>query len=111
VGADLSYANLSSANLTGANLTGANLTGAILTDANLTGALLGGANLKCADLSNADLSGANLIVSGEANLSGTNLQLLKWNNQTIWPGIPSFRYARNMPALLKKALGTSRKVP
>jgi uncharacterized protein YjbI with pentapeptide repeats len=112
--ADLSVANLSEARLNDANLTGADLSGAKLFSANLSGAILSeaylsGANLSFANLSEANFSRANEFAYGanlsEADLSWANLENIKWDEQTSWPDLSSFKGARNIPEALKKQLG------
>jgi CO dehydrogenase/acetyl-CoA synthase epsilon subunit len=118
-GADLSGAHLAGANLTGADLSGdnlsyANLSGAKLFSANLSGAILSeaylsGANLSFANLSEANFSRANEFAYGanlsDADLSWANLENIKWDEQTSWPDLSSFKGARNIPEALKKQLG------
>ena len=103
VGVDLSETDLKNADLHGFNLQGFNL-GSFdlyktnLRGANLRGANLRGANLILSDLSNADLSGADLrdaelkgigiyanSPSGSADLTGANLENIKYNKNTVWP--------------------------
>ena len=129
--ANLSEARLNDANLTGADLSGANLSGAKLFSANLSGAILSeaylsGANLSFANLSEANFSRANEFAYGanlseadlswanefayganlsEADLSWANLENIKWDEQTSWPDLSSFKGARNIPEALKKQLG------
>ena len=103
-GDNLSYANLSYANLSGAKLFSANLSGAILSEAYLSGA-----NLSFANLSEANFSRANEFAYGanlsDADLSWANLENIKWDEQTSWPDLSSFKGARNIPEALKKQLG------
>jgi|688.fasta_scaffold24506_10 uncharacterized protein YjbI with pentapeptide repeats len=112
--ANLSEARLNDANLTGADLSGANLSGAKLFSANLSGAILSeaylsGTNLSFANLSEANFSRANEFAYGanlsEADLSWANLENIKWDEQTSWPDLSSFKGARNIPEALKKQLG------
>ena len=102
--ANLSRADLSGANLSGAKLFSANLSGAILSEAYLSGA-----NLSFANLSEANFSRANEFAYGanlsEADLSWANLENIKWDEQTSWPDLSSFKGARNIPEALKKQLG------
>ena len=112
--ANLSEARLNDANLTGADLSGANLSGPKLFSANLSGAILSeaylsGTNLSFANLSEANFSRANEFAYGanlsEADLSWANLENIKWDEQTSWPDLSSFKGARNIPEALKKQLG------
>ena len=100
----LSGADLSGADLSGAKLFSANLSGAILSEANLSGA-----NLSFANLSEANFSRANEFAYGanlsDADLSWANLENIKWDEQTSWPDLSSFKGARNIPEALKKQLG------
>lgn len=120
--ANLARAYLAEANLTRANLAEANLQGAHLREANLQEAYLRGANLrgaylKGANLQEACLSGANLQESfGEgnpqgganlerANLQGTDLTNIQWDDKTQWPDPTEVAKARNIPEGLKQQLG------
>ena len=98
VGVDLSETDLKNADLHGFNLQGFNLGSFDLYKTNLRGANLRGANLILSDLSNADLSGADLrdaelkgigiyanSPSISADLTGANLENIKYNKNTVWP--------------------------
>jgi hypothetical protein len=93
----LAESQLSEANLRGANLSGVNL----------SGANLGGANLFEADIRGADLRGASLggAILCEADIRGADLDVLIWDEKTIWPNPNKFQGARNIPEALKKQLG------
>ena len=95
---DLRDVDLTGADLHGVNLQDFNLGFSDLYNTNLRGANLRGANLILSDLSNADLSGADLrdaelkgigiyanSPSGSADLTGANLENIKYNKNTVWP--------------------------
>jgi uncharacterized protein YjbI with pentapeptide repeats len=95
---DLRDVDLTGADLHGVNLQDFNLGFSDLYNTNLRGANLRGANLILSDLSNADLSGADLrdaelkgigiyanSPSISADLTGANLENIKYNKNTVWP--------------------------
>jgi phosphate transport system substrate-binding protein len=102
VSANLERANLSGASLIGADMTGANLIGASLVGANLVGTQLRGADLRGADLSDAQLVATPELLDKnkqsdislqkmsdtqweKLNLSDTDLDGIKYDDQTLWP--------------------------
>ncbi len=109
-GADLSKSYLIKANFSGTLLVWTDFIEANLNEANFNKANLSGADLRRADLSGANFSGARLgksklFGSSEANLSGADLNAVRWDGETQWPGPIQFKGAKNIPSELKMQLG------